>query len=162
MRCDAKTSRLRPTVWLFALLAPVCELSVLPTEIRLPSSREIRASLLMYCTGARSKLIRISAASGTSTAYTAATELFAMSARCSRLAAVCAAVTIMLTGSPSARAGDPTRATSPPPSPQDCRPVYIGTATTQGQLVDLRSQAGIDCPRDGNTAPYGAAGVILQ
>jgi len=40
--------------------------------------------------------------------------------------------------------------------------VYIGTATTQGQLVDLRSQAGIDCPRDGNTAPYGAAGVILQ
>jgi hypothetical protein len=48
------------------------------------------------------------------------------------------------------------------PSPRDCKPVYSGTANAQGQLLELHSQANIDCIRVGNTTPYGAKDVILR
>jgi hypothetical protein len=55
----------------------------------------------------------------------------------------------------AALAAEP-RPNQPPPSPNDCRPVYQGSLGQQGSLADYRAGAGIDCARPGNTAPYGA------
>ena len=79
-----------------------------------------------------------------------------MSARCRRWAAALLISGTAFLNFQSASAGDPTRQGSSPPSPTDCIPVYRGTTAGTGELRQVDAEARIECPRDGNTAPYGS------
>src|SRR5437762_13857364 len=90
-----------------------------------------------------------------STGATAAMEACAVSANSSRIAAlgalVLTAATLVHPGYAEDLSRQPTL-----PSPHDCNVVYMGATNNQGNLVQVDSQASIDCARVGNTAPYGA------
>src|SRR5262245_7148308 len=83
-----------------------------------------------------------------------ATETYEMYARFSGAAALLAVAVVTGFSTMDVLAVDGSR-DPVAPSPQDCHVVYHGSSDGLGQMLQVSSQAQVDCDRVGNTAPYG-------
>src|SRR5437660_8844008 len=72
-----------------------------------------------------------------------------------RTVATAALIAWMHLGATVAHAEEP-GTNAPPPTPSDCSPIYQGSDSGNGQLLELKSKGKLDCRRPGNNAPYGA------